>query len=101
MALRLDAFGQHGRARAFHLGKDPVHRSRDILVRPALNHRQVELDDIGPHQRHHGQAGRLGSDVVDRDANAGGAGGSDSVKHRGGIVGEIPLGEFDHDIEIS
>ncbi|HEV8425999.1 MAG TPA: hypothetical protein VGS14_12560 [Actinomycetes bacterium] len=82
----LDALGDDGGVGPLGLGPHRVDDVGRLGGGAPLEQPQIQLDQVGPHERQHGQAGRRGADVVERDPPAGLTGPGDGGQEPGRVT---------------
>jgi hypothetical protein len=92
----LDALGHDHRVGPFGLGPDRVDDVGRLGGGPALEQAHVQLDQVGAHERQHGQGGRGGPDVVQGHPAAGLAGLGHGGQQPSRVAAQGPLGHLDH-----
>lgn len=99
MVGRLDALGDDLAVELLGVRAHGVgHRDGRGVVEGAQQP-EVELDDLRAKQRHEGEGGGHGADVVQRDGAAGGPQALGGLDDRRRVPGERPLGELDDQAE--
>ena len=78
-----------------------MHDGRDFAGGSLLDEAQIELHDLGSKERHEGERGGVGANVVERHRPPACANPLDRAQQLGGPRGDRALGDLKHDAEFA
>ena len=97
--LGLDALGDDQRPGAFVVREHAGQGGRPVALGAVLDHRHVELDDVGVEDVEHGKRIGMCANVVDGNRDAVGADGLDLLQQPLRVCEHLTLGEFEDHLE--
>ena len=99
MVLGLHALGDDQRAGAFVMGEHTGQGGGPVTLGTVLDHRHVELDDVGIEDVEHGERIRMCANVIDGDRDAVGADRRNLLQQWLRVCEQLSLGEFENHLE--